>query len=128
MGLNKAPHRLLIGGELAEEEASVVDVDVVAPGGELHREELVRCKRTYQQRGFVDEDITERKPVDVALGRVVQPVIGQIERPGNTLDGCADEQAIHVAQDQDVDVLGRLTSPVQKHHSCASDHRDLAPG
>jgi hypothetical protein len=79
MWLDEPPYFVPVLGELAEEEASVLDVHVVAPGGQLHREKLVRRQRSRQKSRLVYEELAERETVNISLGRVVQPVVGEIE-------------------------------------------------
>jgi hypothetical protein len=59
VGLDELPYLVTIGGELAEEEARVLDVHVVAPRGELHGEELVRRQRSHPERGLVEQNLEE---------------------------------------------------------------------
>jgi hypothetical protein len=126
MRLDEQPHLVAIGGELAEEEARVFDVHVVAPSGELHGEELVRRQRTHQERGLVEQHLAERETVDVSLGSVVQPVVREVESACDALDGRADERRIVATQDEGVDVLRGLAGVVQQHHGRAPDDHDLA--
>jgi len=124
--LDEPPRLLAIRRELGKEEACVLDVDVVTPRGQFHGEELMRRQRTYQKRRFVDEDIAEREAVDVSLGSVVQPVLGEVERPRHSPNCTADEGRVDMAQDENVNVFCCLARSIQEHHGGATDDHDLA--
>src|SRR6202012_1760875 len=126
--LDDAPHLVPIGRELGEEKPCVLDIHIVAPGGQLHGEELVGCQRSYQERGLIEEDLAESETVDISLRRVVEPIVGKIEIAADALDGPTGERRIDAVEDDDIDVLRRFTRAVQEHHGRTTDDDDLAPG
>jgi len=108
------------GWAVAQEEPSVVDVDVVASRGELEREQMVNGYGARDDPRSLQQDRASAGLAHEALGGVVEPVGGPAKLLGKLGRELPDDRCSWSADD-DIDVFRGLASFETQDHGRATD-------
>src|SRR5258705_7422668 len=69
--------------QFREKQPCVFDVDVVAPGADLHRQKLLRRDGPDDERRALEKPLSGCQSVKIAFRSVVQPVFRKVQAAGD---------------------------------------------
>lgn len=126
--LDRAPHLGACPRDFGKEKPSVCDIDVVAPGAELHRQKLPWRQGPYDKSWRLKEDLAREQPMEIPLGAIVQPILGQVVGRGHTPGSFPDGRGTRGAEGDCINISRRLPCVVEKDQGGTTRDHELLPG